>query len=69
MTNRDWIKDMAIIDFLNILNKNNTDCVLCMLGVPAYTERCARFEDEEKDVHEVCYNCMCEWLNEKYKKF
>lgn len=69
MTNRKWIKSMALIDFLTIFNKNNAECVLSLLGIKSLAARCDKYNDEEKDIDDCCYNCVCGWLNEQHKNF
>lgn len=66
MLNREWIQKMSLIDFLNYFVHNCDQCVLCMLGVAAYTNRCDEFYDEEKSLDETCYNCISAWLNEPH---
>lgn len=68
MTNREWINNMALIDFLSIINKNSVPCVLSLLGVTDCDKRCTEFNDEEKNIQDVCYNCVCKWLNENFQK-
>ena len=65
MTNRDRLQKMAMIDFLNCFIQNCDQCVLCMLGIETYTDRCDRFYDGKKSLNETCYDCISAWLNEK----
>ena len=65
MTNREWLQKMALIDLLDFFIQNSDQCVLCMLGYQAYTDRCDRVFEEDKGINENCYNCICSWLNEE----
>ena len=68
LTNGEWINNMALIDFLTLINQNSVPCVLSLLNVSDCDLRCKEFSDEEKDVDDVCYNCACKWLNENFQK-
>lgn len=65
MRNRDWLNNMALIDLLSLFNKCNDQCVLCMLGVKNFTDRCDKYNDDLRSVFDCCYDCLCDWLNEK----
>lgn len=66
MTNREWLQKMALIDFLNLFMQNCDQCILCVLGFAAHTERCDKFDDPDQSINETCYKCICSWLNEKH---
>lgn len=70
MTNREWLGKMCLVDMLNII-KNDGRCVLSMLGQDIDAARCSRFikvlknHKEPINAKDVCYDCMCNQLNEK----
>lgn len=71
VTNRKWLGSMCLADMLNLLIQNNSKCVISMFGKRTEAGRCNWFMTELEDrgeplnMHKVCYNCACHWLNEK----
>lgn len=68
MTNRKWISSMALIDFIKCIIQGSDQCFLEMLDVPIDIGRCSKYYQEGKDLDETCYDCVCHWLNENFKK-
>ena len=68
MTNRKWISNMALIDFIKCIIQGSDQCFLSMLDAPVELSRCNKYYQEGKKLDDVCYDCVCNWLNEKYKK-
>lgn len=65
MRNGEWLNRMAMSDLLKLLILNsNGQCVLQMLGKQPDC-RCEQFYKPEKNLDEMCFDCVCSWLNEK----
>ena len=67
MKNRDWLNNMAMIDWFNLIIKNSLDCPLSLIGVPMSVTngRCKKYGLDCKSINDVCYDCVSAWLNEK----
>lgn len=67
MRNRDKLNQMSIVDLLWKIHGNETNdfnCIIELLTGESVIKRCGTFYDEEKEELK-CYECLCEWLNEK----
>ena len=68
MTNREWLQNMAMIDMLTLFNRSSKMCIFELLGISNLSDRCDKFDDEEKSIDDCCYDCLCSWLNENFQK-
>lgn len=65
MTNRQWIGNMALIDFIKRIIEGSDQCFLCMLGALKEPDRCDKYYHYGKKIDDTCYDCVRNWLNEK----
>ena len=59
---------MALMDFIKCIIQGSDQCFLSILNVPVELNRCSKYYQDGKEIDEICYDCVRNWLNEKYKK-
>lgn len=69
MTNREWLGKMCLADMLNVIIQHSDQCVLSLFGKEVPANKCGRAKavltGSEIPLNNICYNCACNWLNEK----
>lgn len=69
MTNREWLGKMCLADMFNVIIKNSDQCILSMFGTEMPADKCGKVNaiitSDDIPVCQICYNCVCNWLNEK----
>lgn len=69
MNNRQWLGKMCLADMLNVIINHSDQCVLSMFGAEKPYDKCGKVEGviqgNNTPLCQICYNCACNWLNEK----
>lgn len=71
MTNREWLGKMCLADMMKIIIQNSDVCVLHLFGYNAGATECGKLtallgNENEIPLNDICYNCVCSWLNKKH---
>lgn len=71
MTNRQWLGKMCLADMMKIIIQNSDVCVLHLFEYDTGTNKCGKLaallgNKNEIPLNDICYNCVCSWLNKKH---